>query len=168
MSSQIEKTAETKGERTREHLLETALGLFSERGYTATTMREIASSAGCSLGLAYRYFGSKEEIVLALYLRLAAEMEREAAALPPGRLSDRFTEAMQADIARLAPYRSAVGALFGAAFAPESEVSLLGNKARPGRQVVQKAFASVVEGATDVPSSQIRGTSENCCMPFIF
>ena len=156
MNDPTVKTKKTKGERTQEHLLTTALQLFSERGYTATTMREIAASAGCSLGLTYRYFGSKEEIVLALYQRLATEMEREAMLLPAGPLSARFTAAMQADIKRLTPYRSAVGALFGAAFSPESEVSLLGEKAAPGRQIVQAAFAAVVIDATDVSSSQLR------------
>jgi AcrR family transcriptional regulator len=150
------KTKASKGEQTREHLLTTALQLFSERGYTATTMREIATTANCSLGLTYRYFGSKEEIVLALYQRLAAQMEQEAMLLPAGTLSTRFVAAMQADIKRLTPYRSAVGALFGAAFSPESEVSLLGEKAAPGRQIVQAAFAAVVMSATDVSSPQLR------------
>lgn len=60
----------SKGERTREHILDTALRLFSEQGYEQTTMRGIAAAAETSLGLAYRYFTSKEDLVLALYERL--------------------------------------------------------------------------------------------------
>ena len=73
-----------KAQRTREHILETALELFARKGYAETTMRDIAAEADCSLGLAYRYFARKEEMVLALYERLATELEEEVAALPPG------------------------------------------------------------------------------------
>jgi AcrR family transcriptional regulator len=157
----VEETTEermkpTKGERTRETILNAALTLFVERGYTATTLRDIAAAAGCSLGLTYRYFASKEQLVLALYERLASELQREVDALPPGPLSARFGAAMRADIARMTPYRSALGALFGAAFAPESEVSLLGENAAPARATVQAAFRRVADGATDLPSGRLR------------
>src|SRR3954467_15966907 len=104
-----------KGERTREHILDTALSLFIEQGYDATTMREIASAADCSLGLTYRYFARKEDLVLALYQRTAAEQETYMQALPAAQIADRFAQVMQAKIAQLAPYRDAFGALFGAA-----------------------------------------------------
>src|SRR5207237_10147307 len=55
---------------TRQRILDTALGLFATKGYEKTTMREIATAAHCSLGLAYRYFASKEELVLELYRNL--------------------------------------------------------------------------------------------------
>jgi AcrR family transcriptional regulator len=47
-----------KARRSRERILEAALELFAERGYGATTMRDVAREAGASLGLAYRYFAS--------------------------------------------------------------------------------------------------------------
>jgi len=49
-----------KARRTRERIFEVALGLFGERGYEATTMRDIARAAGASVGLTYRYYASKE------------------------------------------------------------------------------------------------------------
>ncbi|MDV6235776.1 TetR/AcrR family transcriptional regulator [Leptospira ellisii] len=48
---------------TRDLILKTSLKLFSEQGYHGTTMRQVASKAGLSLGLAYRYFDSKESIL---------------------------------------------------------------------------------------------------------
>ena len=65
--------APKKSEQTREHILETALDLFAEKGYAETTMRDIAGAADCSLGLAYRYFARKEEFILALYERMTNE-----------------------------------------------------------------------------------------------
>src|SRR5215211_6045103 len=108
-----------KGERTREHILDTALGLFVEKGYDATTMRDIAAAADCSLGLTYRYFARKEDLVLSLYRRLAAEQEAYVLALPPAPLADRFVQVLQAKLAQLEPYRTAIGALFGAALTPQ-------------------------------------------------
>jgi AcrR family transcriptional regulator len=64
-----------KALQTRERILGAALGLFAERGYEATTMRDVAREAGASVGLAYRYFASKEEFALALYMGLAEESE---------------------------------------------------------------------------------------------
>jgi len=52
---------------TKRHLLETALTLFKSKGYEKTTMRDIAKAARVSLGSAYYYFKSKEEIVLTFY-----------------------------------------------------------------------------------------------------
>ena len=53
------------GEQSRTNILETALRLFRERGFDETTMRDIASACGLSLGAAYHYFPSKEALVLA-------------------------------------------------------------------------------------------------------
>ena len=51
----------------RRQILDTALQLFRQRGFEATTVRDIASGAGLSLGAAYYYFPSKEAIVAACY-----------------------------------------------------------------------------------------------------
>jgi len=75
------------GEASRAKILETALKLFRERGFDATTMRDIASSSGLSLGAAYHYFPSKEAIVLAYYERVQDKHE-EAARLALGGLSE--------------------------------------------------------------------------------
>ena len=54
-------------EETRRHILDTSLALFREKGFEATTMRDIAGGSGLSLGSAYYYFKSKEAIVAAYY-----------------------------------------------------------------------------------------------------
>src|SRR5215216_2874413 len=78
MEESLGRALTPKALRTRERILEAALGLFAEKGYEATTMRGVAREAGASLGLAYRYFASKEEFALALYMRLAEESEEWA------------------------------------------------------------------------------------------
>lgn len=142
-----------KSKKTREQILNTALALFATKGYQATTLRDIAAEAGCSLGLTYRYFARKEDLVLGLYERLAGELEEEVRALSPAPLAQRFEQAMRADLRRVAPYRAAFGALFGIALLPESEVAVLGDKVANVRARVWRVFLSVAEGATDAPRS---------------
>ena len=52
----------SKGERTRQVVLQAAYELFLEKGYAATSMREIAERAGLALGGIYNHFGNKEAI----------------------------------------------------------------------------------------------------------
>jgi AcrR family transcriptional regulator len=52
----------TKGERTRQAIIEAAYSLFLEQGYAATSMRQIAEGAGLALGGIYNHFASKQAI----------------------------------------------------------------------------------------------------------
>jgi TetR/AcrR family transcriptional regulator len=52
--------------RLREDLMEAALRLFTQRGYSATTVRELVEAAGVTKPVLYYYFGSKEGLFLEL------------------------------------------------------------------------------------------------------
>ncbi|HEY8745667.1 MAG TPA: TetR family transcriptional regulator [Chloroflexota bacterium] len=58
----------------RDQLLAAALALFDERGFEATTIDAIAARAGVSVGIFYRYFRSKQQILLALTQERLAEI----------------------------------------------------------------------------------------------
>jgi AcrR family transcriptional regulator len=53
---------ERKKERTRQRIVEAARGLFSERGYRATTVAVIAAGAETSVPTLFKYFATKEDI----------------------------------------------------------------------------------------------------------
>jgi AcrR family transcriptional regulator len=58
----------TKGERTRQAVIDAAYTLFLENGFSATSMRQIAERAGLSLGGIYNHFSSKDDIFQALII----------------------------------------------------------------------------------------------------
>lgn len=50
----------------REQILNTACGLFYEYGYDGVTTKQLAEALGCSEGLIFKYFPSKDAIYQAL------------------------------------------------------------------------------------------------------
>ena len=56
---------ERKKQQTREAIVESAMALFEERGFSKTTIADIAAAADCSPRTFFAYFGSKEEVVFA-------------------------------------------------------------------------------------------------------
>ncbi len=76
----------------RERLLETATELFAEKGYAATSVREIVERAGVSKPVLYYYFNSKEGLFYAI-LEWAAEVQQDILNEifeAPGTVKDRF------------------------------------------------------------------------------
>jgi AcrR family transcriptional regulator len=62
---------------TRDRILDIAMDLFIEQGFDKTSLREIADQLGFSKAAIYYHFESKDEILLALHMRLH-EMGRRA------------------------------------------------------------------------------------------
>jgi AcrR family transcriptional regulator len=146
------KTA--KAEQTSRHILETALGLFTTKGYDETTMREIATQADCSLGLAYRYFANKQALVLELYRQMADETAAYIEELAEDTIANRFHLVMSNRLQSAEPYRDALGALYSAAMNPKSESGLLGENAADMRETALEAFVNMVETAKDAPKGE--------------
>lgn len=93
-------------ERTRRRLLDAAFVEFAAYGISGARMARIARIAGCSAGLAYSYFGGKEELFDAVQAEVVgtAFVEFDASDLPgyAARLYDRQHE--HPELARLATW----------------------------------------------------------------
>lgn len=59
-------TQEERSEKSRQQILDSALKLFSHKGYGATSVRDIAEEASLSKGNVYHHFPDKEAIFRAL------------------------------------------------------------------------------------------------------
>ena len=80
-------------ETARNHLLASALKLFNQKGYAATTVREIVADAGVTKPVLYYYFGNKEGIYLELFEGPLQEFEEllEGFSSESGRASEKLT-----------------------------------------------------------------------------
>ena len=78
---------ERKKARTRAALREHALRLFREQGYQRTTVEQIAAAAEVSPSTFFRYFPTKEDLVLQddMDTRLVEAFERQPPGLGPDR-----------------------------------------------------------------------------------
>lgn len=54
------------GDKRREQILQTAFDLFSRKGFSGTTTKDIARAAGVSEAMVFKHFGSKDELYGAL------------------------------------------------------------------------------------------------------
>jgi AcrR family transcriptional regulator len=143
------ETPVTKGEQTRSLILETALELFSTRGYEETTMRAIAEQAGVALGNTYHYFRSKEHLIQAFYSRVH-ELHAEAAkpALERERaLKGRLLGVMGVILDNITPYHQFAGILFRTAADPGSPLNPFSPESEHTRRESIELFAEVVQGA---------------------
>ena len=143
-------TLSSKGQRTRERILEVALELFQERGYEATTMRMIASAAGASLGNSYYYFPTKEHLVQGFYDRLHTDLVA-ASRDSMGRsknLRERLRVVMRSQIDVMLPYHAVAGTLFRSALTPGSPLSPFSDASGPTRRKAISYLREVVGGSS--------------------
>ncbi|MFG2137557.1 TetR/AcrR family transcriptional regulator [Streptomyces sp. NPDC048650] len=73
---------ERKKQRTRDALIRAALELFTEQGYEATTIDEIAEAVDVSQRTYFRYFANKEEVVFAVQEMVEARFLEELRGRP--------------------------------------------------------------------------------------
>lgn len=60
-------TPTTKGERTRQRIVELAAPVFNQRGYVGASLRDLVDATGLEKGGIYNHFGSKEQLALEAY-----------------------------------------------------------------------------------------------------
>ena len=143
-----------QGAAARQRLYDTAIALIAERGYEATTLREVADRAHVSVGLLYRYFPSKRAVVLALYDDLSAAYASRAAEMRQGKWRDRFIFALTTSLEVLAPHRQTLGALVPVLVGDASE-GLFAPATAFSRTRVQGVFHEAVRGASDAPRAEM-------------
>lgn len=115
-------------------------------------MRGIAAKAGVSLGSAYYYFESKEDLVMAFYERAMEAMTPQMEAVLAG--TSEFEAAVEAimavKFAYFLPNRTFLGALLGHSADPQNRLSPFSEATRHIRELDQAFFARAIDQARDV------------------
>jgi AcrR family transcriptional regulator len=138
-----------KAEETRVRILDAALRLFRERGFEKTTMRDVAAEAGMATGAAYYYYRSKEELVMAFYLRTdeeATEAFTKAVAASKD-LKKRLAGLIEAKFAQFAEHRNLLTTLLKAGVDPRDPLSPFGEETKAVRDDNIAWFARALEGS---------------------
>lgn len=144
----------SQGAAARDRLYATAMQLIAARGYEATTLRDIAKEAGVSVGLLYRYFPSKQAVVIALYDELSSEYARQAREMPLGRWRDRFIFALNTSLHVLKPHKVALRALTPV-LVGDPEEGIFSASTAFSRLRVQQVFEEAVVGSSDAPKQPL-------------
>jgi AcrR family transcriptional regulator len=139
---------------TRLRLYEAAIALIGERGYEAATLRDVATRAGASPALLYRYFPNKRSVVLALYDQLSETFAQQAAEMPRGKWRERFVYALQLSLRVLGPYRVTLRAL-APVMVGDADEGVFAQNTALSRKRVQGIFQEAVVGATDTPKGPL-------------
>jgi AcrR family transcriptional regulator len=138
-----------KGEQTRARLRAASWELFTEVGFEKATMRAIARRAGLSLGAAYHYVASKDQLVLDLYaeslLDVSATLDDIIAAHPT--LEARLLAFVSNRLESLSRFRPLMARLISTIVDPNSPLSPFGEPSRPVREAVLDMFDQLIEGS---------------------
>lgn len=154
---------ERKKLETREALREAARRLFAEQGYEATTVKEIADAADVAERTFFRYFASKEDLLLPDLVLLFQAFERATAARPAGEAPldavreaaiEVFCDPAATMLSVLRPHSEALDPVIAARLTRafiESEdrlAQVLADRVKPGRDsAAVDAWAAVVAKA---------------------
>ena len=103
-------------------ILQTALGLFSRKGYDATSVREICEASGITKPTLYHFFGSKDGVYRALVDGALEGFQREIAArvAGAGTATDRLRSVARAYFEYAAREREMVRFMLSLIYSPSS------------------------------------------------
>lgn len=139
----------TKGADTKQRIFEAAVQRFQRDGFASASLRAIASDAGVTPALLYRYFDGKDALVAELYGQLLDEWVRRAAELPTGTWTERTLWLTRLSMEVLAPYRPLLRALLQPMLDGHPTVSPLHNET--SRTKGQPLFLRAVSEASNAP-----------------
>ncbi|WP_104043181.1 TetR family transcriptional regulator [Arthrobacter sp. ZGTC412] len=148
----------TKSEQTRQLVADVALRMFREIGFAKTTMRAIAAEAGISVGNAYYYFASKDDLVHELYVQVQAEHAAEAGATLKDStdLSARLKAVLHTGLDVMAPYHRFGADFVATAIRPTSPVNPFAAGSTAAREASLAIFRTAVEGAKPAAPKKLR------------
>lgn len=149
----------TRGQQTRQRIVDAALALFQEHGYAGTTMRAIADRAEVPLGNAYYYVAGKQELLDVLaeqlhveYLqacRPVLEHERDLKARLGGVLAAYWTTRQR--------YEPVAAQMLMLAADPGSSLNPFAARGAQRREAEIALFAEVVRGSRTTIHNEIAG-----------
>lgn len=138
---------------TREVILEAAERLFAERGFAATSVRDIVGEADTSAPSLYHFFGSKEKLLVELindrHTAYCDDLEADLAlAKTPFEVCQRFVKFV---LTNMTKRPTTAKFLLGIMFGPRQDVpaDIVGETLARSQEIIQLRLRAVTNGASE-------------------
>jgi AcrR family transcriptional regulator len=144
----------------RERVIRAALELAAEGGYDAVQMRDVATRADVALGTIYRYFPSKDAVLLAVMVQWLGDLEGRVTRHPPagGTTVERIMDVLTRALRAMDRDPRLTAAVIGAMTAGDpASVSAINDVTRAMARILQSAFPDDVDPALEASAAKALG-----------
>jgi TetR/AcrR family transcriptional regulator, cholesterol catabolism regulator len=144
----------------RERVIRAALDLGAEGGYDAVQMRDVATRADVALGTIYRYFPSKDALLLAVMVHWLGDLEQRVTRRPPSGSTtvDRIMDVLERALRSMDREPRLTTAVIGAMTSGEpASVDAIGEVTSTMARIMQAAFPDDVDPAVEASAAKALG-----------
>jgi TetR/AcrR family transcriptional regulator, cholesterol catabolism regulator len=144
----------------RERVIRAALELAAEGGYDAVQMRDVATRAEVALGTIYRYFPSKDALLLAVMVQWLGDLEQRVTRHPPtgGTTVDRIMDVLTRAVRSMDRDPRLTAAVIGAMTAGDpASVEAINEVTRAMARIMRSAFPADVDPALEASAAKALG-----------
>jgi AcrR family transcriptional regulator len=144
----------------RERVVRAALDLGAEGGYEAVQMRDVATRAEVALGTIYRYFPSKDSLLLAVMVHWLGDLEHRVSRRPPtgDTTVERIMDVMARALGAMDRDPRLTAAVIGAMTAGDpASVPAIDEVSQTMARIMQSAFPPDVDPALEAATAKVLG-----------
>lgn len=144
----------------RERVIRAARELGAEGGYDAVQMRDVATRAEVALGTIYRYFPSKDALLLAVMVQWLGDLEARVTRRPPagGTTVERIMDVLDRALRAMDRDPRLTAAVIGAMTAGDpASVPAINEVTRAMARIMQSAFPDDVDPALEASAAKALG-----------
>jgi AcrR family transcriptional regulator len=144
----------------RERVIRAALDLGAEGGYDAVQMRDVATRADVALGTIYRYFPSKDALLLGVMVHWLGDLEQRVTRRPPAGATtvERIMDVLERALRSMDRQPMLTTAVIGAMTSGEpASVDAIGEVTSTMARIMQSAFPDDVDPAVEASAAKALG-----------
>src|SRR5262247_3052035 len=151
----------------RERVIRAAQELAAEGGYDAVQMRDVSARAGVALGTIYRYFPSKDALLLAVMVQWLGDLEQRVMRRPPA--GDDTVDRVMDVLGRALRSMDREPKLTAAVTAGDpASVAAIGDVTEAMARIMRSAFPAHADPALEASAAKVLGHvwwSASCARP---
>jgi TetR/AcrR family transcriptional regulator, cholesterol catabolism regulator len=144
----------------RERVIRAALDLGAEGGYEAVQMRDVATRAEVALGTIYRYFPSKDALLLAVMVQWLGDLEQRVTRHPPagGSTVERIMDVLTRALRTMDRQPQLTAAVIGAMTAGDpASIGAINEVTEAMARIMRSAFPEDVDPALEATAARVLG-----------